>query len=221
MKTATYIKLSLILILIIDCTSLSAQINTVGSYKNLITVKESRADLQGSPYLLSDWTAATIKFSPGIEPKTENIKYDLLDDVLIIKGEGDTEYTFTDAPKEFKLSTNNEIYRNGFSPVDKMTEKTFYNVIYDGKVKYLKKLSKMVIESKGYNSATVEKKVADETNFYIAKAGEKPVKVKGNEKSIIAVLGKNEALSKYIKENKLDLKSTEGISKLLTYYDTL
>ncbi|MCZ4224018.1 hypothetical protein [Pedobacter rhodius] len=198
-----------------------AQIKTVSTYKNLITVKESRGDLEGSPYLFPQWEMATIKFSPGINPITDNIKYDLLEDMLVTKGENDEEYEFKDMPAEFVLSNTKEVYRNGFMPVDGMTVKTFYNVIYDGKIKFLKKLSKTIIESKGYNTGTVTKKVAEVINYYLVKADNKPVKVKNNEKAFIAVLGRGDELTKYIKENKIDLKSNEGIIKLLTYYDTL
>lgn len=201
--------------------NLNAQITTVNTYKNLITVKESRADLSGSPYLFSDWQTATIKFGEGIQPKKETIKYDLLEDILVIKGEDESEYTFTDPPKEFQLLGSSEVYKNGFVSIDRFTEKTFYNVIYDGKVKYLKKDSKVILESQGYNSASVEKKVADETTYYLVKGDNKPVKVKNNEKSIVNFLGKSEKLSEYIKDNKLDLKSNLGIVKLLTFYEAL
>jgi len=221
MKTASHIKLLLGATLLFFSAGAFAQITTVNTYKNLITVKESRGDLEGSPYLFPQWETAIIKFSPGINPLTESIKYDLLDDILVSKGENDQEYTFKDMPTEFILSNTKEVYRNGFMPVDGMTVKTFYNVIYDGKVKFLKKLSKTVIESKGYNTATVTKKVTEATNYYLVLSDNTPVKVKNSEKNFITVLGKGDELSKFIKDNKLDLKTNSGIVSLLTYYDTL
>ncbi|WP_316799093.1 hypothetical protein [Pedobacter frigidisoli] len=221
MKKSHHYLLITLIASVIFTEKLNAQITTVNTYKNLITVKESRADLLGSPYLYAEWQIATVKFGEGVQPKKESIKYDLLDDILVVKGEGGNEYTFTDPPKEFQILGSSEIYKNGFSAVDRFTQKTFYNVIYDGKVKYLKKDSKIVLESKSYNSASIEYKVADETFFYLVKEDNRPVKVKNNEKSIISLLGKADQLSKYIKENKLDVKTDDGIVKLLTYYDTL
>lgn len=221
MKANIYLNRILCLGLLFFSIGSYAQITTVNTYKNLITVKESRGDLEGSPYLFPQWETATVKFSPGINPLTESIKYDLLEDILVTKGENDQEYSFKDMPTEFVLSNSKEVYRNGFEPVDGLTIKTFYNVIYDGKVKFLKKLSKTIIESKGYNSASVTKKVTEDTNYYLVKPGSKPVKVKINEKAFVTVLGKSGELGKYIKENKIDLKSNDGVIKLLTYYDTL
>jgi len=221
MKASKYFNRILCLGLFFFSIASYAQISTVSTYKNLITTKESRGDLEGSPYLFPQWEIATVKFSPGINSLTENIKYDLLEDILVAKGENDQEYSFKDMPAEFILSNTKEIYRNGFEPVDGMTVKTFYNVIYDGKVKFLKKVTKTVIESKGYNTATVTKKVAETTNYYLVLGNNTTVKVKNNEKGFISILGKGDELSKYIKENKIDLKTNEGAVKLLTYYDTL
>ncbi|KQR71810.1 hypothetical protein [Pedobacter sp. Leaf176] len=221
MKASKYFNQIFFCVLLFFSITSYAQITTVNTYKNLIATKESRGDLQGSPYLFPEWEAATVKFSMGINPLKENVKYDLLEDVLVTKGENDQEYTFKDMPTEFILSNTKEVYRNGFKPVDGMSIKTFYNVIYDGKVKYLKKLSKTIIESKGYNSATVTKKVTDMTNYYLVINDSAPVKVKNNEKSFITVLGKGDELTKFIKENKIDLKTNEGVIKFLSYYDTL
>ncbi|GGH13239.1 hypothetical protein [Pedobacter zeae] len=201
-----------------------AQINqnvAIGSDRNIIRSKRTDADFEGSPYLFSDWQKAVVQFGAGIEPSSSEVKYDLLADLLVLKGKDGEEYEFKDQPKEFLLTSSKELYKNGFAPVDQFTGKTFYQVLYDGKVKFLKKATKTVIESKGYNSATITRKIADDTQYYIVKADNKPIKVKYNEKSIIGVLGKNDELVKYIKENKLNVKSIDGLVKLLNYYDTL
>ena len=193
----------------------------MGGDRQTIRAKRTDTDFEGSPYLFSDWQKAVVQFGSGIEPSSSEVKYDLLADLLVLKGKDGEEYEFKDQPKEFLLTSTKELYKNGFAPVDKFTDKTFYQVIYDGKVKFLKKTTKTVIESKGYNTATVTRKIADDTQYYIVKAENKPIKVKYNEKSIVSALGKSEELTKYVKENKLDVKSSDGIIKLLSYYDTL
>lgn len=193
----------------------------MGGDRQTIRAKRTDADFEGSPYLFSDWQKAVVKFGPGIEPSSSEVKYDLLADLLVLKGKDGGEYEFKDQPKEFLLTSSKELYKNGFAPVDKFTEKTFYQIIYEGKVKFLKKTTKTIIESKGYNTATVTRKIADDTQYYIVKADNKPIKVKYNEKSIFSTLGKGEELAKYCKENKLNIKSSDGIIQLLIYYDTL
>ncbi|WP_231427023.1 hypothetical protein [Pedobacter sp. Leaf250] len=193
----------------------------MGGDRQIIRAKRTDSDFEGSPYLFSDWQKAVVQFGTGIEPASNEVKYDLLADLLVLKGKDGEEYEFKDQPKEFLVTSTKELYKNGFSPIDKFTDKTFYQVIYDGKVKFLKKVTKTVIDSKGYNTATVTRKIADDTNYYLVKADNKIVKVKYNEKSIVSALGRNDELSKYIKENKIEVKSIDGIIKVLSYYDTL
>ncbi|MFC1222709.1 hypothetical protein ACFE6N_02805 [Pedobacter sp. BG31] len=195
-------------------------VNMGGDYQT-IRAKRTDADFEGSPYLFSDWQKAVVQFGAGIAPSSSEVKYDLLADLLVLKGKDGEEYEFKDQPKEFLLTSLKELYKNGFAPVDKFTDKTFYQVIYEGKIKFLKKTTKTIIESKGYNTATITRKIADDTQYYIVKADNKPIKVKYTEKSIFATLGKSEELARYCKENKLNIKSPDGIIKLLSYYDTL
>lgn len=194
---------------------------SAGGDRNTIRAKRTDEGFEGSPYLFNDWQEAILKFGAGIEPSSSEIKYDLLADVLVLKGKDGEEYEFKDQPKEFLIIATNEVFKNGFTHVDKFTENTFYNVIYNGKTKFLKKTTKNVIESKGYNTATITKKITDDSYYYIVKDENRPVKIKYNEKSILSVLGKADVLLPYIKENKIDVKSTTNLIKLLTYYDTL
>ncbi|MEH3113783.1 hypothetical protein [Pedobacter terrae] len=216
-------KIFLLLVGTIGFVSAEAQVYrnvNMGGDHQTIRAKRTDADFEGSPYLFSDWQKAVVQFGKGIEPSSSEVKYDLLADLLVLKGKDGEEYEFKDQPKEFLLTSSKELYKNGFAPVDKFTDKTFYQIIYEGKIKFLKKTAKTIIESKGYNTATVTRKIADDTQYYIVKADNKPIKVKYTEKSIFSTLGRSEELARYCKENKLDIKSTDGIVRLLTYYDT-
>ncbi|WP_443937139.1 hypothetical protein [Pedobacter sp. MW01-1-1] len=186
-----------------------------------IRAKKTDDSFEGSAYLFDDWRKAIVQFGAGTEPAAADIKYDLLEDVLVLKGKDEEEYQFSTPPTQFLITSTKELFKNGFAPIDKFTEKTFYKVIYDGKVKYLKKTSKQLIESKGYNSASVTKKVAEDTNYYLVTEDNKPKKVKNTEKALLAVLGKEDQLTKFIEANKLNVKSTDDLIKLFTYYDTL
>ena len=188
---------------------------------SVIRAKESRANLVGDPYLYPIYKKAYVKFGSGsTNSAVYEVKYDQLEDMLAVKGAGTEEYSFNDPVVEFKFQDENRIFRSGFAPVGKAVEKSFYEVVYDGKTKFLKRDAKVIIEGKEYNSATITKKVESDVAYYIVKPDGKPVAVKANEKSIVAELGKPE-LSKYIKENKLNLKDNADLVKLFTYYDSL
>jgi len=191
--------------------------------RNILNTKQSRAGLVGEPYLYKDFKKAMVKFNGGTSsPGYYEVKYDQLEDILVVKGKDiDEELTFSDPVAEFKFDDNGRIFRNGFNAVDKATDKSYYEVLYDGKVKYLKRIGKVIIEAKEFNSATVTKKIENDIVLYLVKEDKTPMSVKANEKSVLKVLGKETELSKYIKENKLNLKNDADLGKLLAYYETL
>ena len=213
------------LLLLLALTAVRAQVySKVGTAnRNILNAKESRAGLVGEPYLFRDFKKAAVKFAGGTSsPGFYEIKYDQLEELVVTKGkDAEDELTFSDPVAEFKFDDSGRLFRNGYNAVDKSTEKSFYEVIYDGKTQYLKRLTKVIIEAKEYNVATVTKKIENETALYIAKADKKPIAVKANEKTVLKALGKEAEISKYIKDNKLNLKSDADMIKLLTYYDTL
>lgn len=205
--------------LCVATTSYAQVYSTVKSAsKNAVNSKESLAELVGEPYLYKDFKKAFVRF-PGVEPALYEIKYDQLADEVVAKGEGDSEYAFTNQVSEFKFQDSKKVFRNGFAPVGKSTERSFYEIIFDGKVKYIKRAAKTVIEGKVYNGP-VTKKVEEDYSYYLVKDGSRPELVKNNEKSILAALNKPE-LNAYVKTNKLNLKNDEDVAKLLAYNDSL
>lgn len=196
--------------------------NTVNTAnKSIINSKESRAGLVGDPYLFPTYQKAFVKFgNQNSKSAIYEIKYDQLEDVLAVKGTGTEEYSFNDPVTEFKFEESGRLFRSGFGALGKATEKSFYEVIYDGKTKLIRRNIKVILEGKEYNSATVTRKVEGDIANFVVREDQKLIPVKINEKSIVAALAKPE-LSKYIKDNKLNLKEDADLVKLFTYYDSL
>ncbi|MGF1922770.1 MAG: hypothetical protein ACQUHE_01225 [Bacteroidia bacterium] len=194
--------------------------NTVNSpSKTAINSRESLASLVGEPYLYKDFKKAFVRFA-NANTSLYEVKYDQLADELIVKGEGDQEFAFSDPILEFKFQESKKTFRSGFAPTsNKTSEKSFYEILFDGNVKYIKRASKVIIEAKEYNGPSIKK--IDESNaYFIVKPGAAPEPVKNNEKSILSVLAKPE-LAAYVKTNKLNLKNDEDVAKLLAYNDSL
>jgi len=214
--------IKIILIGVLTCFSAItyAQVySTVNSAsRNAINSKESLSGLEGEAYLYKDYKKAFVRFANS-KTSLYDIKYDQLGDEVVVKDEAGQELTFSETVLEFKFQDDKRVFRNGFAPIGKNTEKSFYEVLFDGKVKYLTKVGKMIMETKGYNTAAV-KKIVDDTQYFIVKQDGKPEVVKNNEKSILSALGKPE-LSAYVKTNKLNLKNNEDVAKLLVYNDSL
>lgn len=218
MKTIKGILIATILCL--ATTSYAQVYSTVNSpSRNAVNSKESLAGLVGEPYLYIDFKKAFVRFSNAVTSLYE-IKYDQLADEIVVKGEGNQEYAFSDPILEFKFQDSKTTFRSGFAPTSpKTSEKSFYQVIFDGNTKYIKRMAKVVIDAKQYNGP-VTKKVEEDYAYFIVRPGGNPESVKNNEKSILAALAKPE-LNAYVKANKLNLKNDEDVIKLLAYNDSL
>ncbi len=185
--------------------------------RNAINSKESLAGIEGEAYLNKDFQKAFVRFANS-QTSLYEIKYDQLADEVVVKGDKEQELAFNETVLEFKFQDSKRVFRNGFSPEGKSTERSFYEVLFDGKVKYLKKIHKSIIQATGYN--TITRKIMDDVRYYIVLADSKLQPVKNNEKSILAVLAEPK-LSDYAKANKLNLKNDEDVAKLLAYNDSL
>ncbi len=201
-------------------TSFAQVYNTVNSpSRGAINSKESLAGVVGEPYLYKEFKRAHVRFANATTSLYE-IKYDQLADEVIVKTEGGQELAFSDPVLEFKFQESKKLFRSGFAPTSpKTTEKSFYEIIFDGKVKYIKRASKILLETKQYNGP-ITKKVEEDNIYFIVKPGSNPEQVKNNEKSILGVLA-TPALNDYVKANKLNLKNDEDVAKLLAYNDSL
>lgn len=215
----------LLFVFFIKKTALAQTYNTVNGVSNrqILTVKNSYGDLEGSPYFSQIWLAGTVKFFALTTTTTQGeFKYDQLEDLLIVRGKDGAENMFSEPVHEFTLIGLDGlkwIFRNGFATTGNTTDKTYFEVVYDGKTKILKKTIKSVIVSKGYNSAAI-RKVDSSVYYFIVMNNDTLTPIKTSQKSIVLVLNKPELVN-YIKENNLDLKKDSDLIKLLTFFDSL
>ena len=142
------------IIMLVTCVA-SAQYQSYVDGSPVTIIK--KVDVEGSEMLYETWLPATVKNSRGQQYKSVMIKYNLLEDVPYFLGKADEAMSFSVPLVEFVIRKENgqqQKFKSGFPPVDKFTNLTFYEVLVDGNVKLLKKVSKKIMESRAYNSAT-------------------------------------------------------------------
>ncbi|WP_158828679.1 hypothetical protein [Mucilaginibacter lacusdianchii] len=185
-------------------------------------------DVNGSPYLTANWEKATVQLSNGQTYNVE-VKYDLVSDDLTFKSPKGDSLSFVQPVKEFKLSYINDnqpqthLYRSGFpSTGGKTTERSFYEVLYDGGTKLLKKRAKSIwMETTTYGTATQTKNITDRTTYFAFKDN-KMIPIKQDKKSVLAALSdKADKMEKYVKENKIDWKQDTDLAKVFEYYNSI
>ena len=212
-------KIQYFIVLIVIISSLTAK-TSVAQLTNKVAVDRAGTNLRvkssadqsiiGSPYLVDVWAKGNVKFVNSKPAENVDLKLDLLENVF---NEKISEFTLNIIGKE-------RLFRSGFLDSKNNLISAFFEVLYNGKTKFLSKEGKMVIESKGYNTNTITKKIENTTEYYISKANNSVSLVKLNEKVILTYLGIPD-LAKYVKDNELNLKTREDIIMLLQYYDSL
>jgi hypothetical protein len=139
-------------------------------------------NITGTPYLIDVWLNGEVKLANGSIVKPKAIKYDAVEDKLLFQQGGKT-FEFFPKVAVFKLFAQNQT--RTFLINDKNDQ--YFELLTDGNIKLLKKTKKIVLERKGYNSATVEK-VIDENVKYFVLDGDKQSEIKLNKKALVKVL---------------------------------
>lgn len=191
-----------------------------GSY-----VSEKNADVKGQPFLYDEWTKASVLLKTKEKIDSVLIKYNLYTDLLIVRVDAQ-EYQFNIDVQEFLIyqgdSHENFLFRSGYNPVPGMTEKSFYQVLYDGKTKLLLKHKKIITEQMTSTPGVKAKVYEDRPVYYILTADGKMEKIKRKGDSILNILSdKKKELSKMAETNKLKLTVDADLVKLLEYYDQI
>ena len=191
-----------------------------GSYVN-----EKDADIKGNPFLFDDWKKGNVLLKTKEKVDSVFIKYNLYTDLLHVNID-EQEYLFNIDVWEFllpdPLTNKTALFRSGLNAEPGLNEKSFYQVLYDGKTKLLLKHKKQ-IGSELTSTPGVKVRVFDyQKNWFILTASGNMKKIKKKNKGILDLLeGKKEELKKMADSNKLKLVNDEEIIRILEYYDTL
>lgn len=201
-------------------------------YGNGMPIKEfDYTNVVGSPYLFDEWHTGSVALNNGKLFDSLLLKYNVKDDDVYFKNADDSPMAFKDGVRSFTLIDDNKkshIFRNGYANAPGITDRSYLEIIAAGKVQFLKKESKSIVDTKEYGSGVTERRFMQSAKYYLYidpedKTGKgKMILVKKDQKSILnALKDKEEELIDYIQKNALNLKNEEDIVKTINYYNTL
>lgn len=219
--------LKLSLSFIICCTLVGLNMQTAlaqytEDFRAKAVLEKTYTDVKGSPYLFDDWSLGVVKMASGSSYKDMSLKYDQVTGELIFKDKTGKAQGFADPVAEFKIidkSNAFRIFRSGYKSIDNNSDKSFYEVLYDGGTTLLRDPKKNIVEHRAYNSSTAVKSIVETPAYYVVLNGQ-VIKIKKDKKAILAVLSNSAQLEKYIQDNKLNLKDDADLAKLMLYYDS-
>lgn len=176
----------------------------------------SRPDVVGSPLLFSDWMPGVIYLKDGHKADKFPLNFDLFNNEVLFQHQGNS-LVVVDAVKEvviFPYGANanvSYVFRNGFLPVEKNNESTFYQVLQDGTTTLLKLTKKIITEKAEYNQPVVKSFESSET-YYVVKANKAPQKISKSKKALLEALADSSGkLASWIEKNGYKCKSDEEL----------
>ena len=222
--------LSLIFLSLILFNRKSVYAQNAGVYINDVSgfpIRPATTDeISGTNYLNKDWQLGSVTVQNGKTYKNMLVKLDLLNHKFVFKGDKGETMGFVDPVAQVildptSLNTNPVILRNGFNGAD-VNPNDYLQVMTDGNVVLLKKMSIIIKEVKEYNSAVTEKSYVNKSSYYIAQKDKPLQSLALNKKGILNVLtAHGKEVEQYINDNKINFKKDEDIIKVINYYNSL
>jgi len=106
-------------------------------------------------------------------------------------------------------------FKKGYPQIASFSTATYYEVLLDRDLKFLKKVNKYIVEKSDYNSASKGSEIKEKVFYFIVRNGN-IAEVSKNQKSVLSVFGENtDALKQQIAVQKLNLRNEGDIIKLL------
>ncbi len=179
-------------------------------------VLEFGADIRGTAFYSNDWTPGIVLFREGQAANGLPLRFNVYNNKVYFQREG-VQLEFTAPVKAFWLGTDTStavLFRSGYTPIDKNTAETFYEVLAKGPVQLLKLRQKEIREFSQLN-APKEKQFEDIETLYVFLPNYRIEKIRKNKNDILKALPEHaDALKKILETKKLNLKNEEGLVTL-------
>lgn len=184
----------------------------------------SYTSYENEPFLPQEWRKGTVRATDGKVYAIERLRYNAHEDRPEYEIDGKS-FTFTLPIAGFALEDGKGQllrFQNGFRPIDQQRERSFYEVLHDGKTKLLRYRKATLLDVTQYNSATKQKRFDFSEQYYVVRPDGTPVRVKRDKKSLLDALSdKGPQLEAFISQNKLKFRDWADAQQLLAHYESL
>jgi hypothetical protein len=185
-------------------------------------------DIEGTPFLIKDWTVATLVTQKGIQVNNVSVKLNIESNELYYRDSAGKTW-IANAGNVVKISLANfdgkenttAVFKCGYPEIGKQTNNYYYQVLADGKIALLKKWYKTIETFKNDLSGEKRREFIEGTRIYIYAAGE-ITELKNDKEFILNLMNDQQAaIEKYLNTNKINFKKTADLQKLIGYYNGL
>ncbi|MDJ1503283.1 hypothetical protein [Xanthocytophaga agilis] len=185
--------------------------------------------LRGSPYLLPHWCNADVTLANSKIQNDVPVKYDIYSNRLVMRRpQGDSAIVVSSSVKGFLLKDvltgQNRLFERfpDLKTDDTILKEEYLEVLYEGKTALLVRYDKKVLKASyqgAYSSGRTYDELMDDKSYYIRKTDGTINKVKLGKKAVLEQLNASDDLKKFVEKEKLDLKETKDVIRLMEFAD--
>ena len=221
---------------VLFCQAQNNTISTTGKWGQQIFLSDVNGQafvnkyegISGSVYDNTDYLLAWITLKDGRVYNDVKTRINLLEqEVNFIASNGQEGFLGKGMASEIAYIDDKEgvqnvkVFQCGFPPIDNQNRISFYQILLNGKTSLLKSVYKSIQERNNDMSGERFKEFATYENIYLLKAGTMS-RIKKDKSSLLVLFqDKKEAITKYIDDQKLNLKNEAHLIDLVKYYNTL
>jgi hypothetical protein len=231
--------ISFLIILFFSTNNIIAQQNTLtttGKWGTQIFLSDANgkpfenkyADVTGSAYFFPAFKYSTIELSDGRKYMDIQSRLNLVEhEVEFISATSKEGYigkglvsiiSFNDTVKQ---DIKKYTFQSGFPSIDNQSFIHFYQVLCTGSITLLKSINKVMEERNNELSGEKSKEFVTRENWYIFQNGTMK-RVKKDQAFFSALyMDKADYFTNYIRDNKVNFKNEEQITKMMNYLNTL
>jgi hypothetical protein len=204
--------------------------NSAAIYVNTLTGKRvtdlEKNDIEGSPFLSTDFRSATIVTQNGFIARDVPVRFNIYNNEMIFKSKG--KELALDSVKSIVYydndldSTTIKLFASGYPKTGSNNTGTIYRLLAGGaKVHFLKYLYQKLEPKKTMGFFNL-KEYVNYHDYYLYTAGSGLVKVRLNHTSVAKALpGMEATIEKIVSEKKLNLRKEQDVILLVGLLDNL
>ena len=225
MKIA-HLKLSYILFLTGCCFSIPVisqspkTINLQDANNRHLEISSSGKHIDGSYFADDEYQSATLITTNGTEMPDMKVKLDLKNNKVYFLNNQGQEIESGTPIKRILFTDRQTVYENGFPPVNKQDELSYYRVLVSGKASLLLFTKFSESQYQEPRSSFVKTEIVKTTEFFGASANT-ITRLSKPEDIVRVTIDKTQEITDYIKKEKIKIKNTDDLAKVFTYYNSL
>ncbi|HLK30787.1 MAG TPA: hypothetical protein VKT28_19575 [Puia sp.] len=185
-------------------------------------------NVSGTAFFFDTWKSGIIEIDEHNVFDNVQLRLDLHDqqvhlmnsngNEIVIKPGAVRKITLFDSTAKSPMAYS---FQCGFPSTDNQTTKNFYQILSDGKIKFLKSERKSIKEDKDSFSGETKKEFVNYEDYYFF-VDYKLQRLKKDKTSIVGLMkDKNDKVEEFVQSNKISFKSVDDIKKLVDYYNSL